>query len=645
MTTTVDIDPAGDVMLVCKAGTENEQRLRVCSAALSLGSPVFKAMLSPRYTEGQALASASPVELPLPDDGSEAMTVLCNVLHHRNAGLTPSVELQVEVAVLSDKYDCTEALQPTARCWLSQNMSTSSINHNRHLMTAAYYFRDNEAFGRHGRWLIYNACSATGPAIWDPLQDDDGHILCKVYESFEAEHLRLRTAIFTFCERKEPNEATTPEGEVLLAELGQLSPHQTYFRTHNLLTTCDPLDDDTPRLKWGCTNAYTEDSNGDPIYNWTIIDQIFDTYLERGVKPYAQIGFTPKALATDPEPYTFLFNATNTYNVIFTGWSHVPTSWQKWGELVYQWVKHEVELRGKAEVDSWYWEVWNEPNIGYWNGTEQQYFTLYDYAVANVRRALPTARVGGPEVAGGPGGDWLGLFLDHTINGTNNATGGEGAPLDFISFHAKGSPRYVNATDSEPGHLQMNVSASLQNVRDAFTLISSYPSQKDKPVVIGEDDPDGCAACVSDAYGYRNGLIYPSYTAVAFSRDLDLAMRYNINLEGTLTWAFEFQNTSYYDGFRVLATNQIDKPIMNVFRMFGKLTGERLLANSTGQLTLDAVLADSVRGEPDVGVLAAFNQTENKLAVMVWNYHDDALPKLDAQITLDVSGLGSHWQG
>ena len=159
----------------------------------------------------------------------------------------------------------------------------------------------------------------------------------------------------------EPNYAYSPDGEALLSELGALGPHQTYFRTHNLLTTCDPIDDVAARLKWGCTNAYTEDASGNPIYNWTIIDRIFDSYLERGVKPYAQISFTPKALASEPmEPYTFLFNETNTYNVIFTGWSHVPTSWGKYGELVYQWVKHEVDLRGEDEVNSWYWEVWNE---------------------------------------------------------------------------------------------------------------------------------------------------------------------------------------------------------------------------------------------------------------------------------------------
>jgi len=447
----------------------------------------------------------------------------------------------------------------------------------------------------------------------------------------------------------EPNYAYYPDGELLLSHIGQLGVHQTYFRTHNLLTTCDPPDDATPRLKWGCTNAYTEDANGNPIYNWTIIDRIFDTYLDRGVKPYAQISFMPEALSTHPQPYTFNFTATSPYDVIYTGWSNPPTSYQKWGELVYQWVKHEVELRGAPEVESWYWEVWNEPNAAYFNGTEEEYFTLYDFAVDNVRRALPTARVGGPEVAGGPGGDYLGRFLDHTINGQNNASNGTGAPLDFVSFHAKGAPTYVNATESVPGHLRMNASAELENVRGAFEAIQARPSVQHKPVVIGEDDPDGCAACVSDAYGYRNGLVYPSYTAATFLRELDLATRYGINFEGALTWAFEFENTTIFNGYRVLATHQIDKPIFNIFRMFNKVTGQRLSANSSAQYSLDDILLNSVRGEPDVGVLAAYNATQNNLGVMIFNYHDDNLPKPDAQITLDISGLahstgaGPHW--
>ncbi|KAI7330642.1 hypothetical protein KC315_g5561 [Hortaea werneckii] len=406
----------------------------------------------------------------------------------------------------------------------------------------------------------------------------------------------------------EPNYAYYPHGELLLHELGDLNPNdQTYFRTHNLLTTCEPLDDITPRLKWGCTNAYTEDpATGQAVYNWTIIDRIFDAYLARHVKPYVQIGFMPKTLAREPvEPYTFDFDPESAVNEIFTGWTHGPTSYEKWGGA-----------------------------------------GLYDYAVENVRRALPGARVGGPEVAGGPDGEWLGLFLNHTIDGRNAVTGkDEGSPLDFISFHAKGAPIYVNGTAEVPGHLQMNASASLQNSRDAFSVISSYPELKGRPVIIGEDDPDGCAACVSDAYDYRNGLIYPSYTAEVFVRNIQLAREYGVNLEGAVTWAFEFENHAYFDGYRVLATNGIDKPILNIFRMFGMLTGQRVASHSSGEIALDTVVQDSVVAEPDVGVLATFNETTEKLAVMVWNFHDDDLPKPDADVTLDVAGLIERAEG
>ena len=329
----------------------------------------------------------------------------------------------------------------------------------------------------------------------------------------------------------------------------------------------------------------------------------------------------------------------------------------RWGNLIYEWVKHCVERYGKEEVESWYWEVWknsalrhmkqncctdviqiwNEPNIPYWNGTQEQYFTLYDYAANGILRALPSATVGGPEVAGGPDGDWLGLFLDHTIKGQNNATGGKGAPLDFISFHAKGFPIYLNATGSVPGHLQMNMSAELINVRDAFKVIQSYDTLNKLPVFIGEDDPDSCAACISPEVDYRNGLIYPSYTAAVFTRELDLAVKYDVNLTGQLTWAFEFDDHPYFDNFRVLATNQINKPILNIFRMFGKMQAKRLEATSTGQYPLESVVTGSIRHESDVGILASIDDEVSNMAVMVWNYHDDALPKPDAQISFNIS--------
>ena len=105
--------------------------------------------------------------------------------------------------------------------------------------------------------------------------------------------------IWRFFGADEPNYATMPHGQKLLGELGGLKPRQVYFRAHNLLTTRDG----TPALKWGSTNAYREDAAGSPVYDWTILDGIFDAYLENGVHLYVQIGFMPRDLSVKPEPY------------------------------------------------------------------------------------------------------------------------------------------------------------------------------------------------------------------------------------------------------------------------------------------------------------------------------------------------------
>src|SRR5215216_3943306 len=243
----------------------------------------------------------------------------------------------------------------------------------------------------------------------------------------------------------EPNYAYMKDGQKLLGELGELRPKQVYFRAHNLLTSGDG----TPALKWGSTNAYTEDANGKPVYDWTIVDRIFDSYLERGVKPYVQIGFMPEALSTKPQPYQHKWTPKAKYDEIYTGWAYPPKDYEKWAELVFQWTKHCVEKYGKAECETWWWQLWNEPNIGYWRGTPQEFHKLYDYTVDAVKRALPTARVGGPETAGGRGGRFMRDFFEHCLRGKNYVTGKVGTPIDFLSFHAKGAPRFVD------GHVRM----------------------------------------------------------------------------------------------------------------------------------------------------------------------------------------------
>jgi xylan 1,4-beta-xylosidase len=434
--------------------------------------------------------------------------------------------------------------------------------------------------------------------------------------------------IWRFFGGDEPNYATMKDGQKLLADLGKLRPKEVYFRTHNLLNTGDG----TPALKWGSTDAYKEDAEGKPIYNWTILDRMFDTYLERGVRPYAQIGFMPQALSTRPEPYRHEWRPGLPYERVYTGWAYPPKDYTKWGEVVYQWVKHCVERYGRAEVETWYWETWNEANIGYWRGTPAEFHKLHDYAIDAVRRALPTARVGGPDSAGS-GGNWTRNFLEHCLRGTNYATGKVGTPLDFVSFHAKGAPIYTN------GHVRMGIANQLRTIDDGFRIVASYPELKNTPIVIGESDPEGCAACQGPSYSYRNGTVYSSYTAASFARKHDLAEKHGVNFAGALTWAFTFEDQPYFAGFRQLASCGLPLPVLNVFRMFSQMSGQRLTVESDTAMPLDSITRRGVREKPDVAAIASLDQ--NKLSIMVWHYHDDDVAGPDATVELALAGMPS----
>ena len=431
----------------------------------------------------------------------------------------------------------------------------------------------------------------------------------------------------------EPNYTYMKDGRKLLTELAELSPVPVYVRAHNLLTTGDG----SPGLKWGSTNAYTEDASGRPIYDWTIVDRIFDRYVERRMKPLVEIGFMPEALSTKPDPYKHDWRPGLPYGRIYTGWTHPPRDYAKWGELVHQWVKHSVERYGKREVESWWWEVWNEPDIGYWGGTPEEFQKLYDYAADGLKRALPTARIGGPHVTG-PNGERtqkiLAGFIEHCLRGTNYATGKVGSPLDFVAFHAKGAPRLVD------GRVRMGISNQLRAISNGFRITASFPELKNIPIVIGESDPEGCAACsvaTNPENAYRNGTMYSSYTAAQIARTYELADLHNVNLIGSVTWAFEFEGQPYFAGFRDLATNGIDKPVLNVFRMLGRMSGQRLHVESDSAAAIEEIRERGVRAKPDVYALAARGARD--VTVLLWNYHDDDIPAPAAEVELTVEGL------
>lgn len=439
------------------------------------------------------------------------------------------------------------------------------------------------------------------------------------------------TPIWAWFGYDEPNYTTAPNGKKLLTDIAKLSPVPVYVRAHNLMTSGDG----SYALKWGSTGMYSEDKDGKPVYNWTIVDQIFDTYIERKMKPLAQIGFMPEALSQRPQPYQHHWKPGTPYEQIMTGWATPPKDYDKWAELIYQWVRHSVARYGQQEVESWYWEVWNEPDGLYLIApdTKREYFKMYDYAADAVKRALPTARMGGPHTAGA--GRFMDDFLQHVLTETNYATGKTGSPLDFVAFHAKGSPKLVD------GRVRMGMDVHFKRLDDGFSIVEKYPQLKGIPVIIGESDPEGCAACgmsTNPENAYRNGTLYSSYTAASIAREYELASKRGVNLIGAVNWSFEFEDQPWFAGFRDLATNGVNKPVLNVFRMFGMMQGERVAVGGDQAYSTDSIKSGGVRGaRTDINALAT--RGKRQVAVMVWNYHDDDIIDAGSPVALAIAGI------
>jgi xylan 1,4-beta-xylosidase len=430
----------------------------------------------------------------------------------------------------------------------------------------------------------------------------------------------------------EANYSTQANGRALLRELHDLSPVPVTIRVHHLLTSGDGV----PDLKWSSTNVYHEDADGKPVYDFTILDGIFDAYQQAGVRPLVELGFMPKDLAADLPDQHLPYQVRYPQNTTSGASNNPPKDYAKWGELSRVVTAHLVQRYGRESVLQWYFEVWNEPNITYWHGTAEDYWRLYDYAVAGVRAALPGARVGGP-ASTGPGDPgaykFLNDFLAHVTAG-KSAANGQRVPLDFISFHAKGRPQI------DQGRVTMGIAKELTDADKGFEIIAKYPQLRGLPIILSEADPEGCAACsskVNPANNYRNGTLYPAYTAAAYKGLFDLRDRRHANLSAMLSWAFEFENKDYFEGFRSLATNGIDKPVLNFFRMAALMSGDRVRTASSGAVPLDTLLAAGVRGDADVDALAT--RAGHEAAVLMWNYHDVDAPAAATSTTLHIQGF------
>jgi xylan 1,4-beta-xylosidase len=438
--------------------------------------------------------------------------------------------------------------------------------------------------------------------------------------------------IYSWFGYDEGNYTTMKDGQRLLRELHDLSPVPVHIRFHHLLTSGNG----EPELKWSSTNVFTLDASGKPVYNFAIMDKMFDSLKRAGVRPMVELGFMPKDLAAEVPGRTEPYQVHYPKDTISGASNNPPRNYAIWGELVRKVTEHLVERYGKSEVLQWYFEVWNEPDIGYWHASEADYFKLYDYAVAGVRAALPGARVGGPATTG-PGDPHAEAYLDHFLEHVStgeSAADGKTIPIDFISFHVKGQPKIVD------GHVRMGLDREMISADKGFAAVAKYPKLLKLPIILSEADPEGCAACsskVNPSNNYRNDTLYPAYTAAALKGLFQLDDRHRTNLISMLSWSFEFEDKDFFEGFRSLSTNGVDKPILNLFRMAGLMSGDRVVTTSTGEIAIDDILKSSVTGSPDVDALATHDGKQ--AAVLVWNYEDNDVPAQGSSVKVHVNGI------
>ncbi|HET7768642.1 MAG TPA: glycoside hydrolase [Chloroflexota bacterium] len=442
----------------------------------------------------------------------------------------------------------------------------------------------------------------------------------------------------------ELNWTYTPRGKRALKAFAQFAERPYHVRAHNLLTSGRGFS--WPH--WGSGNVYHEDAAGNPYYDWTTVDLVFDAYREVGFKPLVELGFTPKPLVPDgPEselPFTRSPSQYGPYEAY--QWSLPPKDYAKWEELMFQLARHCVERYGADEVATWYWELWNEPDITYWRGTVEQFCDLYDRTVAGLSRALPGILVGGPAVTGGERAvRFMETFLAHCATKQTR--------LDFITFHTKGSAfgrSYAPLSDDgarfdwgpndetkgrvprrSPSRKKM-----LSEIRAHLRAAARHPQFRNLPVIVDECDP--CVPAHFSRYddpnfGFRNTSYYPTIMASVFKRLMDLNESLPDAPDVTLAtaWSFYFEGERFFEGFREFFTAEnVELPVLNGYRLLGKLGGTRLAL--TSDATWDINTLDALPGpeqdngrlaDQEVDGLAAIDEQTGAVTVALWFHADD----------------------
>ncbi len=340
---------------------------------------------------------------------------------------------------------------------------------------------------------------------------------------------------------------------------------------------------------------YSEDSQGNPVYNFSYLDQIYDGLLERNIRPFVELSFMPAKLSSSDKPFPFWYKPLVA----------PPKNYGHWDDLITEFARHVVARYGEPEVEQWYFEVWNEPNIDFWGGrpNEPTYYELYDHTARAVKKASANLRIGGPSTAQAA---WVDRFIQHCVE--------HNVPVDFVSTHVYGNDRTedVFGTHEKIPRSDM-VGRAVKKVYDQVKA-SARPNL---PIIWSEYNAS-----------------FMNEQAVTDSAFMGPWLANNIRLCDGLTtlmslWTFSdvFEEGGvlkqpFYGGFGLIAEGRIPKAAFNAFQLLHKLGTERIAVASPNALATRTV--------------------DGRLAIAVWNYAAPEEAGVGRSVRLAISGLGGE---
>lgn len=334
--------------------------------------------------------------------------------------------------------------------------------------------------------------------------------------------------------------------------------------------------------------VYSENAAGRPVYNFNQVDMIYDGLLQRGVKPFVELSFMPRALASSPVEHAFW------YKQIVAP----PKVEERWANLIESFARHLVERYGIEEVASWWFEVWNEPNIDFWGGEPkfETYCRLYSGAALALKRVSPRLRVGGPATAQAA---WTGRFIDFCVQ--------HNLPIDFVSTHA-----YANDTSQDvlgtsgPANRRTMIPLAVDKVHrevsnsrkpDLPIHWTEYNASYRNEVEVTDSPYMGpwLAETISKVHGKVTTMSY-----------------------WTLSDVFEEQGifkTPFYGGYGLIAPRGIPKAAFHAFRLLSLLGEQRLSVQSDSAIVT--------------------RRADGSLAIALWNYAEPEAECCEQTITVD----------